>query len=81
MKLKAAVFVDGCFWRCGPKRSNVPANNRAFWKEKFRKNLERDRRVNRELKKRGWRVIRIWEHELRGPERLARRVGKFLDGN
>jgi len=61
---RVAVFVDGCFWHGCPKHCKIPAGNRPFWKKKFAANKSRDRRVNRELRKLGWCVIRIWEHEL-----------------
>jgi DNA mismatch endonuclease (patch repair protein) len=61
---RVAVFVDGCFWHRCPKHSNLPANNRAFWKKKMASNKARDQRVNRTLRKKGWRVVRIWEHDL-----------------
>ena len=61
---RVAVFVDGCFWHGCPKHCKIPAGNRAFWKKKFAANKARDLRVNRELRKLGWRVIRIWEHDL-----------------
>ena len=61
---RLAVFVDGCFWHGCPKHCQIPAGNRAFWKKKFAGNKARDRRVNRELRKLGWRVVRIWEHDL-----------------
>jgi DNA mismatch endonuclease (patch repair protein) len=64
-KLKLAVFVDGCFWHACPKHSNVPVQNRAFWKAKLGANRRRDRLVRRTLERRGWRVVRVWEHELR----------------
>ncbi|MBI2511475.1 MAG: hypothetical protein HYV96_05815 [Opitutae bacterium] len=41
-----------------------PRNNAAFWAAKLSGNKARDRRVNRELRARGWKVVRIWEHEL-----------------
>lgn len=63
-KQRVAVFVDGCFWHGCPKHSNLPANNRAFWSRKLAANKARDRRVNRRLRKDGWRVVRIWEHDL-----------------
>jgi DNA mismatch endonuclease (patch repair protein) len=63
-KQKLAVFVDGCFWHCCPKHCKIPAGNRTFWKKKFAANKNRDRRVNRELRQLGWRVMRIWEHDL-----------------
>jgi DNA mismatch endonuclease, patch repair protein len=72
-KLKLAVFVDGCFWHGCPKHSNMPANNRAFWQRKLTGNQARDRLVNRELRKQGWRVLRIWEHDL-----ARKREGKLV---
>jgi DNA mismatch endonuclease, patch repair protein len=69
------VFVDGCFWHACPKHSNMPVNNRPFWKRKMAANQRRDRQVNRMLRKSGWRVIRIWEHDL--PKRGAACVGRI----
>ena len=65
-KERLAVFVDGCFWHSCPTHGTVPATRRAFWIKKFAGNKARDRRVNRELRRLGWRVLRLWEHELRG---------------
>jgi DNA mismatch endonuclease (patch repair protein) len=61
---RLALFVDGCFWHGCLKHCKIPADNRGFWKKKFAANKARDRRVNRELRKLGWRVVRIWEHDL-----------------
>jgi DNA mismatch endonuclease (patch repair protein) len=61
---RTAVFVDGCFWHGCPKHCKIPAGNRAFWKKKFDANKARDRHVNRELRRLGWLVVRIWEHDL-----------------
>jgi DNA mismatch endonuclease (patch repair protein) len=61
---RVAIFVDGCFWHDCPKHSNMPSNNRSFWQRKFAKNKARDLHVNQTLRKHGWRVIRIWEHDL-----------------
>lgn len=76
-KLKTAVFVDGCFWHSCPKHGRRPLDNASYWLAKFTGNKARDRRVNRELRKRGWKVIRIWEHELtkRNAGKLVRRLG------
>jgi DNA mismatch endonuclease (patch repair protein) len=63
-KNRVAVFVDGCFWHGCPRHASFPATRRDFWLKKFAANKARDRRVNRELRKRGWRVLRLWEHEL-----------------
>ncbi len=65
-KHKLAVFVDGCFWHGCPKHATQPKGNKRFWQEKLAANKARDRKVNRELRARGWRVLRIWEHDLKG---------------
>src|SRR5581483_11036763 len=65
-RLKLAVFVDGCFWHSCPKHATSPKNNAAFWQRKLTGNCARDRLVNRTLRRQGWRVLRIWEHELTG---------------
>ena len=75
-KLRVAVFVDGCFWHGCPKHSNVPASNRAFWMKKLTGNAVRDKIVSRTLRREDWRVLRIWEHELRKPARVLARIEK-----
>lgn len=64
---KLAVFVDGCFWHgCSQCRRNLkPKTNRSFWNSKIEANRSRDRRNSRNLRAKGWRVIRIWEHSLK----------------
>ena len=64
-KERTAIFVDGCFWHGCPKHATQPKNNRAFWRRKFSANKKRDRLVNRALRRTGWRVLRIWEHDLK----------------
>jgi DNA mismatch endonuclease (patch repair protein) len=80
-KLKLAVFVDGCFWHSCPKHGTQPKGNRAFWKNKFARNIARDILVNKTLRRSGWRVLRIWEHELARKHeiRLIRRIQRALD--
>ena len=78
LKQRIVVFMDGCFWHGCPKHSNMPASNRAFWKKKLTGNKMRDRRVNRALRKHGWRVIRIWEHDLcRRPNFCVSRIKRL----
>ncbi len=62
---KTVIFVDGCFWHMCPDHFQMPANRKEFWKPKLIGNKERDEIVNRKLKKLGWKVIRIWEHEIK----------------
>ena len=66
------MFVDGCFWHGCPRCYTRPKTNRKFWDAKFTRSYARDRQVNRELRKLGWRVLRIWEHDL------ARRGGTVV---
>ena len=61
---KIAVFVDGCFWH-GCKCKRLSKTHRSFWKNKIETNIARDKRVSRELRQQGWKVIRIREHELK----------------
>jgi DNA mismatch endonuclease (patch repair protein) len=77
-KQRLAIFVDGCFWHGCRLHSNTPANNRAFWTKKLLGNRIRDRLVTRTLRKNGWRVMRIWEHEFRKPDRVVGKVRKAL---
>ena len=73
-----AVFTDGCFWHGCPTHGSIPATNRSFWKAKLNKNKMRDKVVNRRLKRTGWYVLRIWQHELRTPDKVARRISVAL---
>ncbi len=61
-----AIFVNGCFWHNhrGCKRATVPKNNRAFWSAKFAANRKRDADRIRELRRRGFRVVVVWECEV-----------------
>lgn len=79
-KQRVAVFVDGCFWHGCVKHGGQPGTNAEFWKKKLNKNIERDRFVNRTLMKQGWRVLRIWQHELteRDQTRLLTRLSRTL---
>ena len=71
---RVALFVDGCFWHGCPKHSNMPKNNEEFWREKLQKNKDRDKFVTRELRKMGWKVVRVWEHELATSDRVVKRI-------
>lgn len=65
-KLKAVIFVHGCFWhRHGCKQTTTPATRKDFWEAKFNANVERDNKNVRELEEAGWRVMIVWECELK----------------
>lgn len=76
---RLVVFVHGCFWhRCPDCNFELPKKNRAFWDRKFRRNAERDKLVKRELETMGWRVLEVWEHELRkDPSKVAQTIIQF----
>ncbi|MDR0373183.1 MAG: very short patch repair endonuclease [Nitrososphaerota archaeon] len=62
---KVAVFVDSDFWHGNPVRYVRPKTNVEYWDKKITGNKKRDRRVNRELKKQGWTVVRLWEYDIK----------------
>jgi DNA mismatch endonuclease (patch repair protein) len=65
LKEKTAIFVDGCFWHGHDCRNATPRHNAEYWALKKRRNMERDKEVTEIFEKRGWKVLRIWECELR----------------
>jgi len=66
-KYKTIIFIHGCFWHGheGCKKSALPATNFEFWKDKLEKNKERDKSNIQKLQGRGWKVIVVWQCELR----------------
>jgi DNA mismatch endonuclease (patch repair protein) len=79
-KQKLAVFVDGCFWHGCAKHCRMPKGNSSYWNPKIASNRIRDRQVNRMLRRTGWQVLRIWEHELaqRKQDRCMARIMRAL---
>jgi DNA mismatch endonuclease (patch repair protein) len=69
---KVAIFVNGCFWhRCPRCNLPLPKSNREFWEAKFKRNVERDRRKIEELEALGWKVLVVWECELKDERRRS----------
>lgn len=62
---RLVVFVDGCFWHNCPVHGRTPTSNTTYWSEKLLRNRNRDEFVNKTLQTAGWRVLRIWEHDVR----------------
>ena len=75
---RVAVFVDGCFWHGCPQHGRKPDSNRGYWLPKLKRNRERDLEVTQKLRRRGWRVVRIWEHALKHPARVVARCARAL---
>lgn len=82
-KHNAIVFVHGCFWHQhkGCKRSNIPKSNQDYWKPKLERNVLRDKQHTKELKKSGWRILTVWECEVKDLDKLERKLKKFLKNN
>lgn len=77
---RTIIFVHGCFWHRHPgcKKASTPQTNRNFWEKKLARNVERDAEVREELTRFGWRVLQVWECELKNPEALSARLLREL---
>jgi len=76
------VFCDGDFWH-GYKYAEKKRPAKKYWREKIEGNMRRDRKVSRKLRRDGWSVLRIWEHDIkRKPEKCIRKIKrKYLTKN
>ena len=76
-----AIFVHGCFWhqhkRC--RRATVPKSNHDFWNPKLARNVARDAEQCAAIRKRGWRVLIVWECEIENKRQLVTKLGRFLE--
>ena len=77
---KLAIFVHGCFWHrhAGCKAAGTPRTRRAFWEEKFARNVTRDAAKAEALTALGWGLLVLWECELRDQGALATRLRDYL---
>lgn len=79
---RAVIFVHGCFWhmhsdpRC--TRARMPKSRLEFWEPKLNRNRQNDQAVVRQLRELGWRVLTIWECELRDTQSLVLKLKEFL---
>lgn len=66
-RFKAVIFIHGCFWHAhNCVLFKLPSTRRAFWKNKLKRNSQKDTENNKELKKMGWRIMTVWECSFRG---------------
>ncbi len=77
---RVAVFVHGCFWHCCPHcQPPRPKIHQDFWDQKLDRNVQRDKRNVRALRKAGWSVISVWECKLKkAPKTQVRRIQRTL---
>lgn len=81
-RYRAAVFVHGCFWHRHPgcRYATTPGTRPEFWREKFEGNVQRDARNREALEKAGWRVITVWECDLKAdPDAVLGLVRRQLE--
>ena len=72
------VFVDGCYWHGCPQCYRRPSSNRAYWDAKVARNRARDVKTSARLRREGWRIVRIWEHQLADIDAVLRKVKAIL---
>jgi DNA mismatch endonuclease (patch repair protein) len=81
-KYKIVIFVHGCFWHRHENciEASRPKTNSEYWETKINKNIERDKKYQEEIKRLGWKVIIIWECNVKKDiEENIKLVGKQLD--
>jgi len=82
-RYKTALFVHGCFWHGHAKCFRIPKSNKKYWGPKIRINMARDRRHEKNLKKDGWRVLKLWACQINKASLLTMKkkiTGKFYVG-
>lgn len=80
-RYQTVIFVHGCFWHRhkGCSEATTPKTRAAWWRKKFEGNTTRDNRVARALRRQGWRVVTVWECQIRkNPGGVAARLDRLL---
>ncbi|HJX51043.1 MAG TPA: very short patch repair endonuclease [Candidatus Nanoarchaeia archaeon] len=78
-KFRTVVFIDSCFWHGCKKHLRMPSSNKDYWKNKIKKNTNRDKEINKYFKQNGYKIIRIWEHDIQANlDKTIRKVIKEL---
>lgn len=62
---KLVIFLDSCFWHGCKQHCRMPSSNVDYWKKKIERNKERDKEVTKYYRDNGFKIIRIWEHEMK----------------
>lgn len=78
-KYKTVIFIDSCFWHGCKKHCRMPSSNVRYWSHKIENNKTRDKKVNNFYRKKGWSLLRVWEHSIKSDlENCVQRVCEFL---
>lgn len=68
---RIAIFVDGCFWHGHDCRNTRPKDNEDYWQKKRERNIRHDKEITALFENRGWKVIRIWECDLKSKDKIS----------
>ena len=79
-KNRIAVFADGCFWHGHNCRNVTPSENAEYWQSKIKRNKARDKAITKELTQKGWKVVRIWECEIKKGKVLKLKATGLFSG-
>lgn len=79
-KNRIAVFADGCFWHGHNCRNVTPSENAEYWQNKIKRNKARDKAITKELTAKGWKVVRIWECEIKKGKVLKLKAAGLFSG-
>ena len=72
------VLIHGCFWHRCQWHGRIPSSNRTYWKKKLERNAQRDKENIIKLRKLGWRVITVWEHQIMEQGKLEKAVERVV---
>jgi DNA mismatch endonuclease (patch repair protein) len=79
-KYKTIIFVHGCFWHhhenC--RAAALPRTNHEFWKDKMQTNVKRDKKNRMDLKKLGWKIIVVWQCQIKNRELFAETIKRVV---
>ena len=80
-KYKTAIFIHGCFWHghknC--KAAKLPETRKEFWTNKIKANIQRDKKVKRQILSEDYNVITVWQCQLKNKSRQEKALNKILD--
>jgi DNA mismatch endonuclease (patch repair protein) len=77
---KKAIFVNGCFWhRHTCSSATLPKSNTEYWKRKQDRNQARDRQNLRALRQSGWKVLTVWECQIKNLKKVQNKLHNFLE--
>ena len=79
-KYKTVIFIHGCFWHghnC--PAGKLPETRKEFWRNKIQGNIERDKRNQKKLEKQGWKIVIIWQCELKNKEVTKKTLNELLN--